>query len=74
MVMFNVVSENFVLRLKRKMFEAILRQDMSWFDKPENGVGSLCARISSETAKVQIVRDISMKNGPDDYFIVTGRW
>lgn len=41
------------MRLRGKMFEAILSQEVSWFDNRENGVGSLCSRLSTDAANVQ---------------------
>lgn len=35
------------------MFEAMLVQEIAWYDNKENGVGSLCARLSTEAANVQ---------------------
>ncbi len=37
-------------------FEAMLNQEIAWFDNPNNSVGSLCARLSSDAANVQGVR------------------
>lgn len=31
----------------------MLKQEIGFFDRKENGVGALCARLSSEAAQVQ---------------------
>lgn len=38
------------------MFASMLRQEMGWFDRKENGVGALCAQLSGEAASVQGVK------------------
>ncbi|KAK9877113.1 hypothetical protein WA026_016858 [Henosepilachna vigintioctopunctata] len=50
---FGIVGENLSLRIRTKMFETILKQDMEWFDRKENGVGALCARISSDANDIR---------------------
>lgn len=40
-------------RLRKKCFQAILRQEMAWFDVPENSVGALTVRLSGDCANVQ---------------------
>lgn len=54
--MFGVAGEKLTMRLRHLMFEAMLRQEIGWFDRKENGVGSLCAKLSGEAASVQGVR------------------
>lgn len=53
---FGIAGERLTMRLRGKMFEAMLQQEISWYDDKENGVGSLCARLSTEAANVQGVR------------------
>lgn len=50
---FSVAGEKLTLRIRKKMFRAILHQEMAWFDRKENGVGALCAKLSGEAASVQ---------------------
>jgi len=45
------------MRLRKMAFAAILRQEIAWFDRSENSTGSLCARLSSDAANVQGVRN-----------------
>lgn len=47
------------MRLRIQMFISMLRQEMGWYDRKENGVGALCARLSGEAAQVQGVRKFS---------------
>ena len=51
--MFGVSGENLTARMRKDAFEAMLKQEMGWFDKVENNTGSLCARLSGDAAKVQ---------------------
>merc|ERR1719483_1975780 len=51
--MFGISGENLTARMRKDAFEAMLRQEMGWFDKTENSTGSLCARLSGDAAKVQ---------------------
>lgn len=40
-------------RLRKSVFQSILRQEMAWFDMPENSVGALTVRLSGDCANVQ---------------------
>ncbi|CAF4888949.1 unnamed protein product, partial [Rotaria magnacalcarata] len=40
-------------RLRSKAFQAILRQDMTFFDREENSTGALCTRLATEASAVQ---------------------
>ena len=51
--MFGVSGENLTARMRKDAFEAMLKQEMGWFDMVENNTGSLCARLSGDAAKVQ---------------------
>lgn len=44
-------------RLREQVFEAILNQEMGWFDREENSVGALGARLSGDCTSVQGVRN-----------------
>ncbi|XP_001975658.3 multidrug resistance protein 1A [Drosophila erecta] len=50
---FGVAGERLTERLRGRMFEAMLRQEVAWFDDKANGTGSLCARLSGDAAAVQ---------------------
>jgi len=51
--MFGFSGENMTKRLRSHAFKAMLTQDLSWFDKRENNVGSLTTRLAVEAAAVQ---------------------
>eukprot|EP01105_Mastigella_eilhardi_P005939 TRINITY_DN175_c0_g3_i2.p1 TRINITY_DN175_c0_g3~~TRINITY_DN175_c0_g3_i2.p1 ORF type:complete len:1313 (-),score=403.59 TRINITY_DN175_c0_g3_i2:66-4004(-) len=40
-------------RMRKKAFRSITRQDMGWFDKPENMTGVLTATLATDATKVQ---------------------
>ena len=59
----NVAGEKFTERVRVKLFGAILRQEISWFDKPENSVGALTTILSvdpTEINKICINYDMGM--------------
>eukprot|EP00808_Paulinella_micropora_P024915 g28015.t1 len=49
--LFSVIGENFVVRLRRLLFEALLRQDITFFDS--NKIGDLTARLTSDVEVVK---------------------
>ncbi|XP_035227144.1 ATP-dependent translocase ABCB1-like isoform X2 [Stegodyphus dumicola] len=51
--MFSVAGEKLTSRLRKMVFTTIISQDISWFDDPKNGVGSLCTRLTSDASSVQ---------------------
>merc|ERR1712106_55546 len=51
--MFGISGENLTSRMRKDAFEAMMKQEMGWFDLVENNTGSLCARLSGDAAKVQ---------------------
>jgi ABC-type multidrug transport system fused ATPase/permease subunit len=51
--MFAISGENLTKRLRRDAFQAMLAQEMGWYDSPNNNTGALCARLSGDAAKVQ---------------------
>ena len=54
--MLGLAGERLTMRLRKMAFNAILRQEIAWFDRQENSTGSLCARLASDAANVQGVR------------------
>ena len=50
---FAVAGERLTSRLRGLTFRAILKQEIGWFDRETNSVGSLCARLSSDASAVQ---------------------
>nr|ADC97877.1 ATP-binding cassette transporter [Chrysomela tremula] len=53
MYMFGIAGEKMTERIRGKMFSAMLNQEIGFFDKKTNGVGALCAKLSSDAASVQ---------------------
>ncbi|KAF5301298.1 hypothetical protein FQR65_LT08917 [Abscondita terminalis] len=51
--MFGIAGEKLTMRVRRDMFASMLRQEMGWYDNKDNGVGTLCAKLSTEAANVQ---------------------
>ncbi|RUS90225.1 hypothetical protein EGW08_002006 [Elysia chlorotica] len=51
--MFGLSGEALTLRMRRKMFKAILRQNIAWFDDPRHETGVLSSRLATETSVVQ---------------------
>ncbi|KAK9293108.1 hypothetical protein L1049_021094 [Liquidambar formosana] len=42
---FGVVGEKAMTNLRRTLYTSVLRNEVAWFEKPENSVGSLTSRI-----------------------------
>jgi ABC-type multidrug transport system fused ATPase/permease subunit len=59
MYFFAIAGEKLTKRLRGNMFRAMLSQEMAWFDRKDNGVGALCAKLSGEAASVQGVSNCS---------------
>ena len=41
------------MRLRGEMFEAMVQQEVAWFDEKSNSSGALCARLSGDASSVQ---------------------
>ena len=50
-----VGGERFTEVLRLKMFKAMLKQEMSWFDRPENTAGILTTKLSVNPTQVNKV-------------------
>ncbi|KAK9700678.1 ABC transporter [Popillia japonica] len=50
---YGIAGEKLTMRLRSRMFEAMLRQEIGWYDLKENAVGSLCGKLSGEASSVQ---------------------
>ena len=50
---FAVIGEKLTTRLRVHLFRAILRQDVSFFDNPDNSVGALTANLRTDTSTVR---------------------
>lgn len=51
--MFNFAGVKLTSRLRSMTFDAMMRQEMGWFDDARNAVGALCARLAGDCASVQ---------------------
>ncbi|EKJ74127.1 hypothetical protein FPSE_05712 [Fusarium pseudograminearum CS3096] len=43
----NVIAQTLNIKLRREMLDLVLRQDLRFFDRPENTVGALISRLDS---------------------------
>ncbi|KAL8387003.1 hypothetical protein RB595_010231 [Gaeumannomyces hyphopodioides] len=48
----NVVGQTFQHKLRKSIFQNILRQDLQFFDRPENNIGALASRVDSTPQSV----------------------
>ncbi|CAF2682116.1 unnamed protein product [Rotaria sp. Silwood2] len=51
--LFACSGEALTKRLRSKTFHAILRQEIAYFDNPDNNTGALCTRLATEASAVQ---------------------
>jgi ATP-binding cassette subfamily B (MDR/TAP) protein 1 len=50
---YGVAGEKLTMRLRGEMFQAMVRQEVAWFDIKSNSSGALCARLSGDASSVQ---------------------
>ncbi|GAA57022.1 multidrug resistance protein 2 [Clonorchis sinensis] len=55
-----VAGESLVKRVRVNTFEAMMNQEMAWFDRPENQVGILTTKLADEVAKVRSVSGLQL--------------
>ena len=55
MVFLVISGERLTERLNGESLKAMLRQRMSWFDRPENTLGSMMYRITVDVATINTV-------------------
>jgi ATP-binding cassette subfamily B (MDR/TAP) protein 1 len=51
--MFCIAGESLTQRMRKAAFAAMLRQEMGWFDRPQNSVGALLSRLSADSSAIQ---------------------
>jgi ABC-type multidrug transport system fused ATPase/permease subunit len=51
--MFGLSGENLTKRIRSGAFKSMLSQEIGWYDRPENNVGTLTTRLAVEAAAVQ---------------------
>ncbi|XP_048246672.1 ATP-dependent translocase ABCB1-like isoform X4 [Haliotis rufescens] len=50
---FGISGENMTVRIRRNVFKAMLRQEISWFDDHRNNLGALTTRLATDASRVQ---------------------
>ncbi|CAF1318246.1 unnamed protein product [Rotaria sordida] len=50
---FAIAGSKLTQRIRSKAFACLLRQEVAYFDRPENSSGAICARLSSDASAVQ---------------------
>ncbi|KAI1086788.1 P-loop containing nucleoside triphosphate hydrolase protein [Rostrohypoxylon terebratum] len=53
-------SELQAKNIRQRMFRALLRKDMRWFDSQEDGVASLLVRMQTQTRELQIASSVAL--------------
>ena len=54
----SLAGERLTKRLRLRTFRAILRQEMSWFDRKSNSTGALTTRLATNASEVKGVRAV----------------
>ncbi|XP_021276540.1 ABC transporter B family member 19-like [Herrania umbratica] len=52
---YGVVGEKAMANLRRALYSGMLRNELAWFEKPENSVGSLTSRVINDTSMVKTI-------------------
>lgn len=55
---FSRSGEELTIRMRKLTFSAMLRQEMGYFDRKTNSVGSLITRLSSDAAALKVYRSL----------------
>ncbi|CAN0922820.1 ABC transporter B family member 19 [Linum grandiflorum] len=53
--LFGVVGERAMTNLRSALYSGVLRNELGWFEKPDNTVSSLTSRIIHDTSTVKII-------------------
>ncbi|XP_017777587.1 PREDICTED: multidrug resistance protein 1B-like isoform X2 [Nicrophorus vespilloides] len=51
--LFGISGEKLTLRVRSKLFETMLKQEIGWYDRKDNGTGALCTKLSADASGVQ---------------------
>ncbi|CAF4137845.1 unnamed protein product [Rotaria sp. Silwood2] len=57
---FGITGSKLTQRIRSKTFACLLRQEVAYFDQPENSSGAICARLSSDALAVQEMAGIRL--------------
>ncbi|PKI35601.1 hypothetical protein CRG98_044055 [Punica granatum] len=52
---FGRVGETAMMNFRKALFSGILRNELCWFEKPENSIGAVTSRIISDTSMVKVI-------------------
>ncbi|XP_056162978.1 ABC transporter B family member 14-like [Syzygium oleosum] len=52
---FGMVGEKAMTNLRKALFSGVLRNEFTWFEKPENSIGLLTSRIINDTSMVKVI-------------------
>ncbi|CAF4649621.1 unnamed protein product [Rotaria sp. Silwood1] len=50
---FAIAGSKLTQRIRSKTFSCLLRQEVAYFDRPENSSGAICTRLSSDASAIQ---------------------
>ncbi|CAF2881220.1 unnamed protein product [Rotaria sp. Silwood2] len=50
---FAIAGSKLTQRIRSKAFACLLRQEVAYFDRPENSSGAICVRLSSDASAIQ---------------------
>ncbi|XP_050514648.1 ATP-dependent translocase ABCB1-like isoform X1 [Diabrotica virgifera virgifera] len=53
MYLLGIAGEKMTERVRSRLFKAMIYQEIGFFDKKTNGVGALCAKLSSDASNIQ---------------------
>ncbi|KAL5719329.1 ABC-type xenobiotic transporter [Ranunculus cassubicifolius] len=53
--LYGVIGENAMSNLRKALFSAVLRNELGWFEKPENNVGALTSQIINDTSLIKTI-------------------
>ncbi|CAF4651778.1 unnamed protein product [Rotaria sp. Silwood1] len=54
---FAISGSKLTQRIRSKAFACLLRQEVAYFDRPENSSGAICTRLSSDASAIQEMTD-----------------
>lgn len=52
-------GEELVMRIRRRTFAGLLRQEISYFDQESNSVGALVTRLSADASAIKVISKLS---------------
>ena len=56
----SVAGERLTKRLRYLSFQAMVRQEIAWFDKKSNSTGALTTRLANDASEVKGVRETAV--------------